>query len=173
MFRCVPLDHEDSNFRACRAFLARVPPAQVHALPLAPGRGVDDPAALAAAYAAALRATCGANSSAEGSGEAAAVLDLCLLGMGPDGHTASLFPGHPLLAHGGGSGSDRQASDVSVAFLTDSPKPPASRITLTLSVINASRSVAFVAGGSSKAEVRTTTRRGSGQWTGGCGAAKQ
>lgn len=59
--RCVDLDHNDSNFKACSDFLARVPAAQVHPLPVASGVGLDDPAGLAGAYESELQAACEAN----------------------------------------------------------------------------------------------------------------
>ncbi|KAH8496526.1 hypothetical protein H0E87_019332 [Populus deltoides] len=68
--------------------------------------------------------------------------DLILLGMGPDGHVASLFPNHPML--------DQKSEWVT--FITDSPKPPPERITFTLPVINSASNVAVVVTGESKAE---------------------
>lgn len=84
--RCVPLDHEDSNHRLVSAnFISKVPilAEHVHTIdPTLPAAGA------AAAYEAQLVEVLGDSPA----------LDLLLLGMGPDGHTCSLFPGHALLA---------------------------------------------------------------------------
>jgi 6-phosphogluconolactonase len=70
-------------------------------------------------------------------------LDLTLLGMGEDGHTCSLFPGHVLL---------KATGSAWIAPIIDSPKPPAERITLTLSAVNSSKRVCFVCTGAGKQE---------------------
>eukprot|EP00936_MAST-01D_sp_MAST-1D-sp1_P002433 g2433.t1 len=137
--RCVPTDHDDSNFKACEQALfgkVPIPAANLHPLQHDPA-DVGNPQPAAARYEAELRAVfpdVGADALPE--------LDLILLGMGPDGHTASLFPSHPLLSF----------DSAWVAAIADSPKPPPSRVTLTLPVINAARGVAFVTTGASKAD---------------------
>ncbi|KAI3733773.1 hypothetical protein L6452_13229 [Arctium lappa] len=68
--------------------------------------------------------------------------DLILLGMGPDGHVASLFPNHSVL----------EEKNEWVTFITTSPKPPPERITFTLPVINCAANVAVVVTGGGKAE---------------------
>jgi 6-phosphogluconolactonase len=128
--RAVPPDDEESNYRLARDLWlapAGVPPERVHRMP---ADEADLPAA-ARAHEATLRQVLGA----------APVLDLALLGMGPDGHVASLFPGHPaLLEH-----------DRLVLAIEDSPKPPPRRLTLTMPVLTAARRVLLVVFGASKA----------------------
>ena len=64
-------------------------------------------------------------------------LDLALCGMGPDGHTCSLFPGHSLLSE----------DSVDIAPISDSPKPPPKRITMTYRLLRKCHQVVFVVTG--------------------------
>lgn len=92
------------------------------------------------------------------------VFDLVLLGIGPDGHTCSLFPGHPLLTTPESLVVDAedgltQANLGSFGFLKDSPKPPPSRITLMMDVLNHAARVIFVATGAGKKPILTEALR--------------
>lgn len=107
-----------------------IPRSHVHPMPADVGQGAT---AAAAAYADEL-----ARFSDDGFVPA---FDIILLGMGPEGHVASLFPGMRAL--------NAAASAVPIE---DSPKPPATRISLTLSAIREAREVWIVAAGSAKAE---------------------
>jgi 6-phosphogluconolactonase len=68
--------------------------------------------------------------------------DLVLLGMGPDGHTASLFPNHP---------SSTKATNDAVIAVHDAPKPPPTRLSLSFDQLNNARRVVFLVGGADKA----------------------
>ncbi len=116
------------------ALLDHVPlnPAHVHPMPAPGGSLGDDVDAAAAAYAAELVAA--------GEGAVVPAFDVLLLGVGPDGHVASLFPGLPELEAPG-----------TVCGVTGSPKPPPIRISFTLAAINAAREVWLVASGAEKA----------------------
>jgi 6-phosphogluconolactonase len=125
--RCVPPDHEHSNFgMADRALLSRVEGATVHRM-----RGELGPEDGAAAY---------SNELEEFGPEA---LDFILLGVGPDAHICSLFPGHEELG-------ERERRVVGVE--TPGMAPLVSRITLTLPVVNASAQIVFLIAGDDKAE---------------------
>ncbi|RME79707.1 MAG: 6-phosphogluconolactonase [Chloroflexi bacterium] len=132
--RYTPLHHADSNFRLAREYLlsqVRIPAEQV--FPIDDSFDLDVTARLYHdLLVQVLEAPPGQPPR----------FDMVLLGMGEDGHTASLFPGHPLL----------QESTRWAAFLTDSPKPPPERVTLTLPVLNHARCVAFLATGAGKAD---------------------
>jgi 6-phosphogluconolactonase len=132
--RCVPSDHADSNFRmASESLLTRVPipAANVHRVRTEVGK----PAAIAAGYERELR-----SAFPEVQPPAFPRFDLVLLGLGPDGHTASLFPGSRALAEG----------DRWVAPVLDAPKSPRERVTLTLPVLNAATSRLVLVSGADK-----------------------
>jgi 6-phosphogluconolactonase len=132
--RLVPYDDPASNYGAARLDwldrLARAP-AGVHPVPV----GLP-PETAADRYAHELR------SHFRGRGATEPILDLAVLGIGSDGHTASLFPGHPALDEAGRWTAAVQGGD-----------PDVWRVTLTYPVLNRARRVLFLAVGDAKAEV--------------------
>ena len=117
--RCVPLSDPQSNFRLAKMeLLPKLAGAQIHSI-----RGS------AADYETELRHFL--------------PLDLVLLGVGEDGHVASLFPGNPATRE-----TQRLVADVRGA-----PKPPPDRVTLTFPVLNAARQILVVAAGAGKAAI--------------------
>jgi 6-phosphogluconolactonase len=133
--RVVPLDHEDSNHKLCTDVLfskVAIPAENIHHIDTTLLDNLED---LADSYEKEL-----INEFASKDSARFPVFDLILLGLGPDGHTASLFPDHELLAE----------EDRWVAYLGNSPKPPPKRITFTYPVLNHATALAFVATGESK-----------------------
>ena len=137
--RVVPLSSPDSNFRAAaEELLRKVPVPSSHVLAIKEGL----PAAQAAEHYTGQMLDLPSDVLPR-TAAAFPVLDLVLLGVGPDGHVASLFPNR----------KETAATEGWVLPVTESPKPPAERITLTIPVLNAAKQVAVVAIGAGKAEV--------------------
>jgi len=132
--RCVPPDHPDCNYRMAREALidrAPIPAANVHRVRTEEGSA----AAVAAYYERELRTFFALEV------EDVPRFDLILLGMGPDGHTASLFPGSPALEE-----TQRLVVPNSIDYM------PHERVTFTFPVLNAARTIAFLITGRDKAE---------------------
>jgi len=132
--RCVPPGDPRSNYRMTKEVLldrVPIPAQQIHRI-----RGEDEPEQAAAEYERELRALLG--DGAEGRPDVA--LDLALLGMGEDGHTASLFPGHATVAE--------MARWVTAVYVPDAAMW---RVTLTPALLNRARNVTFVVSGAGKA----------------------
>ena len=140
--RCVPPDHEQSNYRAAyRAMLHRVPIPAENILRI---RGEASPAEAGVEYEQRLRSL----ATLRGSHNRLPI-DLAILGVGLDGHTASLFPGHPVLHE-----DQRWVRDVIV------PAQPPCRITLTPSLLNQANHVLFLAAGQAKRDILARIRNG-------------
>jgi 6-phosphogluconolactonase len=136
--RCVAPEDEQSNYRLAAETLlagARVSPERVHRM-----EGELGPEEGARRYAQQLRRCL---TDAAESPSTPPVLDVIVLGIGPDGHVASLFPGAATL----------EAGEEAVCLgVRDSPKPPPERITLSLAVLRAARECVLLATGASKAD---------------------
>ncbi len=129
--RFVPTDSPDRNVgQAMAAFDDRLPfdRSKVHVVPSTDD--VSDVEAAALAYGEILRE--------HGAGS----FEVLMLGVGPDGHVASLFPGSPQL----------DVVDRVAVAVTDSPKPPPQRVSLTFPALNRARSVWFLVSGADKAD---------------------
>ena len=128
--RLVPADHPESNFRMVQEAMLRhvpIPSDNIHR----PQTAGCDAEQAARGYEAELRAFFG---------DQPVEFDWVLLGLGEDGHVASLFPAAATL----------QETARPVVAVTDSPKPPPMRVTLTLPVLNAAREVHFMVSGDRK-----------------------
>ena len=142
--RYVPSHDPDSNYRMAReALLDHIPvlPANIHRMPTE----LMQPEAAAQDYEKTLR---------DFWPDSLPRFDLIQLGLGPDGHILSLFPNSSLL---------REENRL-VAVVTDSPKPPPTRLTLTLPVINHAAQIHFFVTGAEKAEALRATLEGERDW---------
>lgn len=131
--RFLPSGDPDRNETQVRtSLLDSLPldPTRVHAMPASDGADGDNPDAAAERYARELTASGGLPH-----------FDVVMLGMGPDGHVASLFPGHPGLTETGVA-----------AAVRNSPKPPPTRITLSFDAIDSADEVWLIASGDEKAK---------------------
>lgn len=162
--RAVPPDHPESNYALASRLLlvpARVPAERIHRMP---GELPD-------LEQAARRASDELKSIAGDPPH----LDLALLGVGPDGHIASIFPG--LSRRSGDLSAEAQRAEVEAAKadgtglqpcppvipVYDSPKPPARRLTMSFAVIASAAQVIVIALGAAKAPVMRAAIAGSGE----------
>jgi 6-phosphogluconolactonase len=147
--RFVPTgDPERNETGARKALLDRVDisPERVHPMPGPDGPDGPDPEAAAARYAEWLLAA----SQPEDHSQVPS-FDILMLGIGPEGHVASLFPGMPALYE-----------ERTVVAVHGSPKPPPTRLTLTLPAITAAREVWIIASGDDKASAVRLALSGAG-----------
>jgi 6-phosphogluconolactonase len=145
--RCVPWDHPDSNYGMARAaLLAHVPaPAEnIHGIATHSTEMGNDPAAAARAYEEVLKSYYGALRL----DPARPLFDVQLLGLGPDGHTASLIPGTSVLDE-----RERWVAEVTHGR-------PEARITLTFPALESSRHTAFLVAGADKREALARVLKG-------------
>jgi len=139
--RCVPLNHADSNYKLLKdELLDKIPTEELGEPKVHPvdEQYLDDEQEMADQYEKTLVSVFAARDSVK-----LPLFDLILLGCGPDGHTCSLFPEHPLL----------RATDAWVLSIADSPKPPPKRITLSLPVVVHGAKIAFIATGAGKKDI--------------------
>ncbi|KOX17654.1 6-phosphogluconolactonase [Saccharothrix sp. NRRL B-16348] len=147
--RFLPAGHPERNETQAREALldhVPVPVSRVHVMEPSDGRFGDDPDAAAEAYAEVLAA------GSEGDGSVPS-FDVCLLGVGEEGHVASIFPESPAVA-------ERERGVVAVR---DCPKPPPTRVSLTLPAIRAAREVWLMTTGAAKAPAVATGLTGAGE----------
>lgn len=146
--RFLPEGHPERNETQNREALLDVlplDPTRVHAMPGPDGPDGDDPEAAAQRYAGWLAERSGGDAPSP-------TFDILVLGVGPDGHVASLFPGHP----------DQLGTGAATTAVHNSPKPPPTRISLTFEALNRADRVWFVVAGADKAHAVAQSVAGAG-----------
>lgn len=138
--RFLPAGHPDRNETQARQKLLAplsISETRIHAMPASDGPWGRDAEAAAVAFAAELADLAQADDRRD-----LPIFDVLMLGVGPDAHIASLFPGHP----------QTKVTDTTVTSVADSPKPPPERLTLTFPALATAREAWLIASGSSKAQ---------------------
>ncbi|WP_370961432.1 6-phosphogluconolactonase [Amycolatopsis sp. cg9] len=149
--RFVPADSDERNEKQAReALLDHVPldPKRVHAIAASDGEFGDDPDAAAASYASVLAD----NAGPEDHGDVP-TFDIMLLGLGGEGHTASVFPESPAVYE----------TERPVVAVRSCPKPPPTRVSLTLPAIRRARDVWLLTAGEAKADAVALALSGAGE----------
>ncbi|MFR9798524.1 6-phosphogluconolactonase [Streptomyces sp. MS06] len=148
-------DPERNVTQAREALLDSVPvdPERVHAMPASDGPHGEDADAAAAAYAGELARAAGAETMRPASADGVPAFDVLLLGVGPDAHVASLFPELPAV----------RETERTVVGVHGAPKPPPTRISLTLPAIRSAREVWLLAAGEDKAKAAAMALSGAGE----------
>lgn len=142
--RFVPADDAERNEKQTREDLLDALPiddSRVHPVAASDGAFGDDLEAAAAAYAEELAASSSEAVSPASADDSAPLFDVLMLGVGPDGHVASLFPDHPAASQPG-----------TVVAVRQSPKPPPLRVSMTFATLARARQVWFLASGEAKSE---------------------
>jgi len=150
--RFLPAGHAERNDVQARNALLDgipIPPENVHHVPASDEPGISSPEVAAERYAAELarfagapRGDAAADRVSDDAGPAVPTFDVVLLGVGPDGHVASLFPGQDTVT----------VTDRTVVAVHDSPKPPPERVSLTFPALEAAEEVWLVVAGADKAD---------------------
>jgi len=144
--RCVPPADHDSNYKLANELLfapLQIPANQIHRI-----RGEDSPQAAVIIAEAELRRIAPADKNDQ------PVLDLIFLGLGEDGHVASLFPN---------AGAEITASTAPFLFVENSPKPPPRRISLSYAALQAAKAVWVLASGTGKERILQVSLAAGGQ----------
>ena len=142
--RFLPAGDPDRNETQARSALIDqlpIPAGNVHPIP-GPDADIDDPADSAEHYASTLAAFAPTHARTDDAGPPVPEFDLVLLGVGPDGHIASLFPGHDSL----------DVTDRAVVGVHGSPKPPPVRVSLTLPALETATEIWLFVAGADKSE---------------------
>jgi 6-phosphogluconolactonase len=133
-------ERNETQARVALIGLLPIPAGNVHPIPAPGAQGIGSPEDAAEAYATTLAAFAPPTAHTDDAGPSVPAFDLALLGVGPDGHIASLFPGQDTL----------EVTDRAVVGVHGAPKPPPERVSLTFPALEAAAEIWMVVAGSDK-----------------------